>query len=113
MKDTDFVYVNPVYTGGGIYCYTGLLKNGNYFLASDADNWIVEVNENPDETEDAWQMEWIEPHKVRDIDFKNMKGFFKAMLRWVIKNQPSGKATNYSIGDMEDLLENIDEWCVL
>ena len=110
MRTTDFLYVNPVYTGGGIYCYTGQLKNGNYFMASDADCWVVEVNENPDTEEDPWYLEWIEPRKVRDIEnYNEMKSFFKTMLRWVVKNQPTNENTNYNIGDMERLLDNIDE----
>ena len=117
MKTTDFIYVNPVYTGGGIYCYTGQLKNGNYFMAtSESPAWAVEVTENPDNTEDPgndpWHEEWIEPRKVRDIEnYKEKKSFFKAMLSWIIKNEPKNSFTNYDIDDMERLLANIDNWC--
>ena len=100
--------VNPEYTGGNIYCFTGELENGNYFLADcpiSADYYDLRiVNENPDnyDSNDVWTEEWQMDHFVKDIT--HCKGFIKDMLKWIIKNKPSG---NYLVYDMQTILENI------
>ena len=109
----EIEYATPNYTGGGIYVYTGKLKDGNYFMASD--DWFDKdnpyftiriVNENPDEAGDdgydAWYEEWQKPRLVRDITDDEAKRFTEQILKWIIKNKPEG---NYQVDDMKDLLK--------
>ena len=113
-------YVVPNYTGGGIYVYTGKLKDGNYFIADDTyfgkegDTFspfdIRVVDTDPDKVytdEDGIEYTLLddtyyqEQHFVEDIEEDNAKEFTKMILQWVIDNKPEG---NYQIGDMEEYL---------
>ena len=108
----SFEYVNPCYTGGNIYVYTGKLKNGNWFMTSDADCWLNEVNTDPDVLpgDEVWQNEWLDKHNVKAYELKETKQFYKAMYRWIIIYEPRNEHTNYSIDDMKRRLESINEW---
>lgn len=113
-------YVTPNYTGGGIYVYTGKLKDGNYFIADDTyfgkegDTFspfdIRVVDTDPDKVytdEDGLEYTLLddtyyqEQHFVEDIEENNAKEFTKMILQWVIDNKPEG---NYQIEDMEEYL---------
>lgn len=109
----DIEYVEPNYTGGGVYVYTGKLKDGNYFLGSD--DWfdknnkmftIRVVNENPDDyEEDCWFDDWQKEHLVRDLTEEENKEITKQILHWIIENKPDG---NYDIRNMEDMLNIVE-----
>lgn len=114
-------YVTPNYTGGGIYVYTGKLKDGNYFIADDTyfgkegDTFspfdIRVVDTDPDKVytdEDGYEYTLLddtyyqEQHFVEDIEEDNAKEFTKMILQWVIDNKPEG---NYQIGEMQEYLD--------
>ena len=113
-------YVTPNYTGGGIYVYTGKLKDGNYFIADDTyfgkegDTFspfdIRVVDTDPDKVytdEDGYEYTLLddiyyqEQHFIEDIEEDDAKEFTKMILQWVIDNKPEG---NYQIGEMEEYL---------
>lgn len=100
--------VIPEYTGGGIYCFTGELQDGNYFLADcpiSASYYSLRiVNENPGKYDpnEVWTEEWQLDHFVKDVT--RCKGFIKNMLKWIIKNRPDG---NYLVSDMEEILTEL------
>ena len=116
LKGEKFISVDPEYTGGGIYVFTGKLTDGNYFMADTANYDVRIVNENPnipddmsdDEAwekygitrdEDAWaSVEWQEEHLVKDLVPDEAVAFFKQMLKWVEDNDPEG---NYLGADMD------------
>lgn len=118
-----FISVEPEYTGGGIYVFTGELDNGNYFMAETSFYDVRILNENPsippemsdDEVwdkygisrdEDAWpSVEWQEEHLVEDLDPKRAKAFFMSMLEWVKENHPSG---NYLSSDMDGFIDDLE-----
>lgn len=105
-----FVRVNPEYTGGGIYVFTGELANGNYFMADTSfyDVRVLDADPNlplEESEEDAWaSVEWQEEHLVEDLEPKRAKAFFIAMLKWVMNHEPSG---NYLVGDMDYFLDDV------
>ena len=106
--------VEPNYTGGNIYVYTGELNDGTYFMASD--DWtdtqnnfynVLIVNEDPnseENEEDSWFEDWQQSHLVKSLEAEEAANFFKDMLTWVIKNKPDG---NYQVADIEDILDDI------
>ena len=111
-------YATPNYTGGSIYVYTGKLKDGNYFMASDEalDKYnkafaVRIVNEDPDTAEDpnqediAWFPEWQEPRLVKDLEGKEALNFTKEILNWIITNKPDG---NYQMADMKGMLDFVE-----
>lgn len=116
LNKSRFVSVDPEYTGGGIYVFTGELTDGNFFMADTANYDVRIVNENPcipddmldDEAwekygitrdEDAWaSVEWQEEHLVKDLTPDEAVAFFKEMLKWVEDNDSSG---NYLGSDMD------------
>ena len=111
-------YATPNYTGGSIYVYTGKLKDGNYFMASD--EWLDKynkafairiVNEDPDTAKDpnqddiAWFPEWQESRLVKDLEGKEALNFTKEILNWVIANKPAG---NYQMADIKGMLDFVE-----
>jgi len=113
-QNNSIEYATPCYTGGGVYIYTGKLKDGNYFLGSD--DWFSEqnnyftfriVNEDPDKfPEDCLFDDWQTEHLVKDLSLEENKSFTKEVLNWVINNKPEG---NYQISDMEGLLNIVNK----
>lgn len=116
LKGEKFISVDPEYTGGGIYVFTGELADGNYFMADTANYDVRIVNADPNipddmsdeeawekygitRSEDAWaSVEWQEEHLVKDLVPDEAVAFFKQMLKWVEDNDPSG---NYLGSDMD------------
>ena len=102
--------VTPIYTGGGIYIYTGELSDGNYFIASDqsfaGDYFDIRiVDENPaDYEEDFGNVAWQEEHLVSDVVGGEAREFTIQLLEWVLENHPEG---NYQLGDIEAMLDSI------
>lgn len=123
LKGEKFISVNPEYTGGGIYVFTGELADGNFFMADTANYDVRIVNASPvipadmsDEEvwekygisrdEDAWaSVEWQEEHLVEDLVPDEAVKFFKGMLKWVEDNDPSG---NYLGADMDYFKEELE-----
>lgn len=123
LNGEKFISVEPCYTGGGIYVFTGHLADGNYFMAStgfydvrilNADpNVPIEMSDNEafekygvTRDEDAWaSVEWQEEHLVKDLCEKDALNFFGEMLKWIRSNNPSG---NYLMSDMDDLIEVLE-----
>ena len=113
-KVDSIEYATPCYTGGGVYVYTGKLKDGNYFLGSDdwfsdKDNYFTFriVNEDPDKfPDDCFFDEWQVEHLVKDLSIEENKELTKQVLNWIINNKPEG---NYQIGDMQDLLSIVNK----
>lgn len=115
LKKSRFVSVEPEYTGGGIYVFTGELTDGNYFMADTANYDVRVLNADPNEPTgmDALgiternidSVEWQEEHLVRDLTPDEAVAFFKEMLKWVEDNDPSG---NYLGSDMDYFKEELE-----
>lgn len=116
LNKSDFISVEPCYTGGGIYVFTGQLADGDFFTADTSFFDVRVLNANPDEPtsigEDGtvWErridsVEWQEEHLVKDLTPAEAVAFFRQMLKWVKENEPNG---NYNMGDMEDITAELD-----
>lgn len=115
LKKSRFVSVEPEYTGGGIYVFTGELTDGNYFMADTANYDVRVLNADPNEPTgmDALgiternidSVEWQEEHLVKDLTPDEAVVFFKEMLKWVEDNDPSG---NYLGSDMDYFKEELE-----
>lgn len=115
LKDEKFVSVEPEYTGGGIYLFTGKLADGNFFMADTANYDVRVLTEDPNEPTgmDALgiternidSVEWQEEHLVKDLTPDEAVAFFKEMLKWVEDNDPSG---NYLGSDMDYFKEELE-----
>lgn len=115
LKDEKFVSVEPEYTGGGIYLFTGRLADGNFFMADTANYDVRILTEDPNEPTgmDALgiternidSVEWQEEHLVNDLTPDEAVAFFKEMLKWVEDNDPSG---NYLGSDMDYFKEELE-----
>lgn len=93
-----FESATAIYTGGGIYCYYGKLKDGSYFMASDCWEYdILILDADPlEDIEASGYPEWQEKHYISEkIDDFN---FWNRMINWIIANAPDG---NYDPYDLE------------
>lgn len=103
----DFEKVEPTYTGGGIYIFTGRLDNGNYFIADGDNFWVRLVNADPHENwDESGYEEWQVEHLVRDLCSPDDLEFMKSMINWIRMNRPDG---NYDMHDMDRIEEELDE----
>lgn len=115
LNKSRFVSVEPEYTGGGIYLFTGKLADGNFFMADTANYDVRVLNADPNEPtgEDCLgiternidSVEWQEEHLVNDLKPDEAVAFFKEMLKWVEDNDPSG---NYLGSDMDYFKEELE-----
>lgn len=115
LNGNKFVSVEPEYTGGGIYLFTGRLADGNFFMADTANYDVRVLNADPNEPTgmDALgiternidSVEWQEEHLVKDLTPDEAVEFFKEMLKWVEDNDPSG---NYLGSDMNYFKEELE-----
>ena len=115
LNKSRFVSVEPEYTGGGIYLFTGKLTDGNFFMADTANYDVRVLTEDPNEPTrmDALgiternidSVEWQEEHLVKDLTPDEAVEFFKEMLKWVEDNDPSG---NYLGSDMDYFKEELE-----
>ena len=122
---STFRSTTPIYTGGGIWVFTGQLTDGKYFMSDTAcyDVRILDANpeipvDMPDEEafrlygitrdEDAWaSVEWQEEHLVEDLEPERAKAFMIDMLEWVKKNRPDDCIdADYFIEDLKSLHGN-------
>lgn len=79
----EFEDIEPIYTGGDIWCFLGELSDGNFFLASDFMDSFRILNEDPREKDEAWYPEWQEKHLVLDIDDDKTTPIFIDLYRWL------------------------------
>lgn len=109
-KHFDFNRIDPCYTGGGIYTYVGQTKDGHYFIASDCDYDVRFVTANVFEVDDddLWDVDWQEAHLEKDFGQKETLEFFKDALTWIIDNEPNNDSCNYNLGDMKNVLEEVE-----
>lgn len=116
LNKSRFVSVEPEYTGGGIYLFTGKLTDGNFFMADTANYDVRVLTEDPNEPTyirddgTVWErnidsVEWQEEHLVKDLTPDEAVAFFKEMLKWVEDNDPSG---NYLGSDMDYFKEELE-----
>lgn len=102
----EFKKVEPIYTGGGIYCFTGEFKEG-FFLAESCNFDVRLVNDDPSKysfDEEVCYEEWQEPRLIRDLLPHESLDFLEEMFKWVEENSPEG---NYLMDDMRILSEEI------
>lgn len=104
-----FKTVTPADTGGNVYVFYGELANGNYFLASDVDDFVLEMDTDPNEydwDDEVSQLDWQDEHALKRYSKAEAKEFFKALFKWIVDNKPAG---DYSMKDMEYRLGNLTE----
>lgn len=85
--------VEATYTGGGIWVFTGELKDGTFFLHDDNfDTRILSEYPDPwadDSETDKWSVEWQEEHLVKDLDTETEGAAFQlAILKFIEKYKP-------------------------
>lgn len=113
----EIEYAVPDYTGGGIYQYTGKLKDNNYFIADDTncpfnirildvDPDIVHTDDEGIEYTTFEDVDYQEQHLVEDVDIDNAREMTKAILQWIVNNEPEG---NYQMEDIENLLNGVNK----
>lgn len=92
----NVVFANACYSGGGIYLYIGKLNNGMFFIASDEGDLSI-MDKEP--TFD-YDMDFFNAHVVEYVDSesKEFSRDFKAILNWILSNNPSG---NYNKAELE------------
>lgn len=90
---------NATYTGGGIYVFTGELKDGTWFLFSNSDEVITLLNEDPSDLDESLYWEWQEPRIVGYATETEMRGVY----RWLLDHPMDD---NYLPDDIERLLED-------
>ena len=85
--------VEATYTGGGIWVFTGELKDGTFFMHDDNFDTRI-LSEYPDPWEDdtdtdKWSVEWQEEHLVKDLDTETEGAAFQlAVLKFIEKYKP-------------------------
>ena len=79
----EFVDIEPIYTGGGIWCFDGELSDGTFFIAEDANDSFRIVNEDPRGNEEAWYPDWQEKNLVMDIDDNKTAPIFIDLYLWL------------------------------
>lgn len=94
MKIKD---VEQIYTGGNIWCFLGVLDDGNYFIACDDMLDVTIVSEDPRKTEDAWFAEWQEKNLVRYLNEKESIRFFRSLCKFILKRPYEGFDGEYML----------------
>lgn len=81
--------VEATYTGGGIWVFTGELKDGTFFMHDDNfDTRILSQYPDPWE-EEPWFEEWQLEHLVKDLDTEKEGAAFQlAILKFIEKYKP-------------------------
>jgi len=86
-----------IYTGGNIYIYYGQLLDGNWFRATDGEEFI-EICDSDTSVEEADYYEFYEEHSIETLTDEEYKKFWNEMLLWIIHNAPEG---NYQTDELE------------
>lgn len=102
------IEANATYTGGGIYQYTGVFDNGNYFQTwTDYEDYVQELSADPYENwDDNDDEQWQNEHMVAEHYGSKATEILKAAMRYIIANNPVG---NYSLGEIEDALKTLKQ----
>ncbi len=79
----EFEDIEPIYTGGGIWCFVGELSDGTFFIAEDANDSFRIVNEDPRGNEEALYPDWQEKYLVMDIDDDKTAPIFIDLFLWL------------------------------
>ena len=106
---TSFIKVEPIYTGGNIYCFLGQIDGKQWFLASDLNYDVRILNTDPftwPDQEEIWYADWQEAHLIEDYGPAECLAFFADMLNWIKANEPDG---NYAMEDMDAILNEVEE----
>lgn len=94
---TQIVNAIADYTGGNIYIYYGQLSDGNWFRATDGEEFI-EICDSDTSVDDANYYEFYEEHSIETLIGNEYESFWNEMLQWIIHNAPEG---NYQADDLE------------
>ena len=102
------IEANATYTGGGIYQYTGVFDNGNYFQTwTDYEEYVQELNIDPHKNwDDNDDEEWQNEHMVAEHYGQEATEILKEAMKYIIDNKPLG---NYSVGEVEDALKSLKQ----
>ena len=98
----NIIKANAEYTGGGIYRYTAQTDEGTWLIGDTLWDWVLEVDADPDETEDSWYGDWCEAHEVMNYTDEDFKRLLNEMIYWILANRPDG---NYDTREIERDLE--------
>lgn len=93
---------SAIYTGGGVYVYTGKLTNGNYFLG-DSEGSAMFLNA-PVDSDDCFYWEWQEAHLVKELDELEAEDFIFQILTEILEHGCTGES-NYNDADIRRTLE--------
>ncbi len=95
----------PIYTGGGIYCFLGQIDDNRYFMADDDCFGVMIVDSDPTLAyEECWYADWQEEHKIEELDEDDSLSFFREMLIWIMYHEPKG---NYDMDEIERDFEHV------
>ena len=102
------IEANATYTGGGIYQYTGVFDNGNYFQTwTDYEEYVQELNIDPHKNwDDNDDEEWQNEHMIAEHYGQEATEILKEGMKYIIDNKPLG---NYSVGEVEDALKSLKQ----
>ena len=103
----NIIKANAEYTGGGIYRYTAQTDEGTWLIGDTLWDWVLEVDEDPDETEDSWYGDWCDTHEVRYYQDEEFKRVLNEVIYWILTNRPDG---NYDPREIEHDLEEDEDY---
>ena len=98
MKNLQVKTATAYYTGGGIYIYTGQLKNGLYLRGCDDWGSIAICNKNTD-TEEADYSDFYDEYLVEEVTGSTYKKLFNSVIDWIITHKPDG---NYLESELQE-----------
>ena len=94
---TQIVNATADYTGGNIYIYYGQLSDGNWFRATDGEEFI-EICDSDTSVDAANYCEFYKEHSIETLIGDEYESFWNEMLLWIIHNAPEG---NYIPDELE------------
>lgn len=96
------------YTGGGIYIYGGQLEDGRYFFtADDYEDYVMILDADPVNNEDACYCDWQEAHLVEELMDEAAMNLWKEILGKAIEALENGERMNASASELEERLGNL------
>lgn len=99
-----------IYTGGGIYWYSGLLSDGNHFLTfTDWEGYVMLLDADPatDEAYDICELTWQEEHTVGELVGEEADSVLLEAMKWIIDHEP--KDGNYNVHDIAKAMEKLED----
>ena len=119
MSKYNFIRINPVYTGGGIYIFTGRIENiynekTGVYIMSDIDYFMTDGTDYvefyrvcPYDLDKSTDPVFSENYMIYSICDKDAKKFISDMLKWIIENKPQNSDCNYNMLDIENRLKKL------